>query len=260
MFFDTHCHLDFARFDEDREALLQRCVAAGVERILLPGVTAAGWDGLVRLCRRSRDGVQLLAALGLHPVFMDQHAGRDLERLDSWFKDRPGELVAVGEIGLDYLLPKASWPAQQMLFRQQLQIARKAQVPVLLHVRKAHDQVLKILREQQFTGGGVVHAFSGSEQQAMRYIERGFLFGVGGAITWPRATRLRALMESLPLESLVLETDAPDMKPSFCDDEWNSPLSLPGIAQHLARVKRVSVEQIAEQTLRNMLRLLYADG
>ncbi|WP_243647284.1 TatD family hydrolase [Aestuariirhabdus litorea] len=259
MFFDTHCHLDFPQFDARRDAVLESCARAGIGRILIPGVTAKGWARLIQLCRQRGKAVDLKAALGLHPMFMEQHRETDLEQLRQLLEKRTPEVVAVGEIGLDYLLPPASWPEQQQLLRRQLKLAATASLPVVLHVRKAHDQVLKILRELNFTRGGVVHAFSGSEQQALRYRERGFLLGVGGAISWPRATRLRGLMSQLPLEALVLETDAPDMKPSFAEGQWNSPVHLPGIAGCLAELKNVSVEQIAEQTLRNMLSLLYAD-
>ncbi|MCL6415186.1 TatD family hydrolase [Aestuariirhabdus sp. Z084] len=259
MFFDTHCHLDFPQFDDGRSRLLDDCAAARVDKILIPGVSASSWAGLMSLCAKNDSRVQLMAAVGLHPFYLDQHQVVDLVRLSQLLQQRPEYLVAVGEIGLDYMLPEHGWPMQHHLFRQQLKIAKSEQLPVLLHVRKAHDQVLKCLRELDFDCGGVVHAFSGSEQQARRYIERGFLLGVGGAISWSRATRLRSMIARLPIESLVLETDAPDMMPAFAEGEWNSPLNLPAIAECLAELKKVSVLQIADQSLRNILKLLYAE-
>ncbi len=259
MFFDSHCHLDFPQFDHDRQQVLQRCSDLGVMHILIPGVTASGWPGLLgMLPEGGRHSIKLLAALGLHPMFMADHQPDHLDQLHRVLRGRSSAVVAVGEIGLDYMMPEATWKVQQEYFVEQLKLAKNFDLPVLIHARKSHDQILKLLRQHHFDRGGIVHAFSGSEQQGLRYIERGFYLGVGGAITWPRATRLRGLMSSISLDSLVLETDAPDMVPEFAGGQRNSPEYLPEIAQQLADLRNESVKKIAAQNLRNMHKLLYA--
>ena len=203
---DTHCHLDVAEFDADRDAVLARSRGNGVTAMVVPGVLASGWDGLLALCRQEHG---LYPALGLHPVYLEQHRmDADIRQLeDRLAAERP---VAVGEIGLDYAVAGLDRARQQTLFEAQLECARNAGLPVVLHVRKAHDQVLATLKRIRVCGG-TAHAFNGSQQQASQYRELGFRLGFGGMLTFERSTRLRTLARALPLESIVLETDAPDM-------------------------------------------------
>jgi len=246
---DTHCHLDVAAFDSDREAVLARAHAAGVVAMVVPAITAAGWAGVTTLCS-SRP--MLYPALGLHPLYPAQPG--DLERLERIVQtERP---VALGEIGLDFFDADADRPGQQTLFEAQLALARAADLPVLLHVRKAHDTVLATLRRLRFTAGGIVHAFNGSRQQAQHYIELGFCLGFGGVVTRPRARKIRALAATLPLASLVLESDAPDMPPATHQGERNSPEYLPEILAAVAELRRESGEAIAAATSDNA-RLLF---
>lgn len=248
---DSHCHLDVAAFDADRAEVFARCRAVGVEGWVVPGIEAAGWAALLALARRE-PGVY--PALGLHPMFMMVHRDEHIVELDGLLQSHP-EVIAVGEIGLDYYQPSADRDAQLALFQAQLALARRHHRPVILHVRKAHDDVLAQLRRQQVCGG-VVHAFSGSLQQARQYIELGFLLGMGGALSYQRAQRLRAMVAELPLTALALETDAPDMPLAGRRGERNSPEYLPQVLAVLAALRAEPADVIAEQTTLNLARVL----
>jgi len=248
---DTHCHLDLADFDADRGQVLARCRELGVTRILVPAVDAAGWDGLLDLCR-SEAG--LYPALGLHPVHIDTHRDGDIDALAGRIeRERP---VAVGEIGLDYHLTELDRDRQQALFEAQLAIARDAGLPVVLHVRKAHDAVIATLRRIR-VAGGIVHAFNGSLQQARQYMDMGFGLGFGGTLTYEGSTRIRKLAAQLPPDALVLETDAPDMVVSAHRGERNSPEYLPLCLQALADVRGEDPADLAALTTRNAIDLLH---
>lgn len=248
--FDTHCHLDVTEFDADRAAVLASARAAGVSWQVIPAVTAAGWHGLLTLCRREQG---LYPALGLHPVYLDHHRDDDVFRLEEWVvRERP---VAIGEIGLDFFVEGLDHKRQQALFEAQLAVAEQHALPVLLHVRKAHDQVLQALKRFKLVGG-IAHAFNASMQQAEQYLELGFCFGIGGMLTYERSRRIRELAQSLPLESLVLETDAPDMSPAEHHGERNSPEYLPEVLRTLAGLRHMDEEALAQQTTANAMRVL----
>ncbi len=250
---DSHCHLDFPAFDHDRAKVLQRCRELGIGQIIIPGVVAQHWGRIIQLCRSSHGHTpQLYPALGMHPLFMDQHHDNDLAQLSTMIEsDRP---VAIGEIGLDFYHKESDRPGQQRLFEQQLMIAREANLPAILHIRKAHDQALTTLKQLR-PPGGIVHAFSGSLQQATQYIGLGFKLGFGGMLTYERSTRLRALAQALPLESIVLETDAPDMTVAAHRGERNSPEYLPDCLNALAELRGEPAHLIANQTSHNVQRL-----
>ena len=250
---DTHCHLDVAQFDTDRQAVLQHARSGGVAGIVVPGVEAKGWDGVWRLGAAEPD---VYPAFGLHPVYLEQHRDADLASLESQLADR--RPVAVGEIGLDYFVADLDRARQQSLFEAQLTIARAAGLPVILHVRKAHDQVLAALRRIQVPGG-IAHAFNGSLQQAQQYIDLGFKLGFGGMLTYEHSSRLRALARALPLETLVLETDAPDLVVAQHRGERNSPEYLPYCLAALAEVRGEPAEQVAQQTSANARAVLALD-
>ncbi|MDX1251673.1 MAG: TatD family hydrolase [Gammaproteobacteria bacterium] len=247
---DTHCHLDVTDFDADRDRIIARCRALGIARIVVPAVAAAGWDGLLALCRRAEG---LYPALGLHPLYAGQHLDEHLADLEAWLtKERP---VAIGEIGLDYHEEALDRQRQQFLFEAQLAIARAAGLPVILHVRKAHDPALIALRRVRVRGG-IVHAFNGSLEQARHYIGLGFKLGFGGMLTYERSSKLRRLARELPLESIVLETDAPDMTPAAHRGERNSPEYLVDCLATLADVCDEAPEFLAAQTTRNAREVL----
>mgnify|MGYP001822810035 FL=1 len=242
---DSHCHLDVAEFDADRQAVVQRARASGVHGIVVPGVLAQGWHGLWALCEGEPD---LFPALGLHPVYLDSHQASDIDRLGDWLTDhRP---VAIGEIGLDYYLRELDRERQQVLFEAQLELAQDAGLPVILHVRKSHDQVLATLKRIRVPGG-ISHAFNGSLQQAQQYMDLGFRLGFGGMLTYERSSKLRALARQLPAEAIVLETDAPDMVVSQHRGERNSPEYLPQVLASLAEVRGEAAVDLAAQTSAN---------
>lgn len=255
MLIDSHCHLDAPDFDADRTEVLLRCRKMGVSALVIPGVLAERWDALLELASTEQG---IYPALGLHPVYLANHSSQDLKRLEVLLATR-AEVVAVGEIGLDYFIAGLDRSLQLDLFCAQLKIAQAANRPVLLHVRKAHDDVLAALRKHRVCGG-IAHAFNGSMQQAMQYIDLGFVLGFGGTLTYERAHKLHRLARELPLESIVLETDAPDMAPSQHRDERNSPEFLPEIVAELARIRDESPEQLAGQTTLNVRRVLRLPG
>lgn len=248
---DTHSHIDVEAFHDDFPEVLSRARDAGVIGQVLPGVYRAGWDRLFLLCSQEED---LYPAIGLHPMYLQYHGRQDLDtlRLHAMRK----ELVAIGEIGLDYFVEEANRAAQQELFEAQLGIAAEAGLPVLLHVRKAHDQVQATLRRLRFKQGGIVHAFSGSMQQAEQYLKLGFYISICGTVTYDRATRIRSIAGEIPLQYMVLETDSPDIPPVNHWRQRNCPEYLPEILAALAAIRGEAVENIALQTTNNARNLL----
>ena len=242
---DTHCHLDVEEFAADRPAVLSRARAAGVVAQVVPAIHRAGWKFLLELCGAEPD---LHPALGLHPVYLARHCDDDLDALAAAIAaKRP---VAVGEIGLDWLVEGLDRLHQQQLFERQLAIARDADLPVILHVRRAHDAVLSTLKRLKVRGG-VAHAYNGSLEQARQYLDLGFRLGFGGMLTFERSTRLRRLARELPLEAIVLETDAPDLTVASHRGERNSPEYLPACLAALAEVRGEAPEAVAAQTTAN---------
>lgn len=256
--FDSHCHFDFDVFDEDRDAHWHLLKQFGCAGLIIPGVAVKQWPRLIALCNEKPWGY----SLGLHPYFLDQHREDDLQRLDSACAEQltraegQSKLVAVGEFGLDFMLETSGHRQQVELCRQQFLIASKFNLPVILHIRKAYDEVAAMIRRSGFTQGGVVHAFSGSYQQGMVFIGLGFKLGIGGAMSHPRAKKLRGTIARLPLDGLVLETDAPDMKPAFWQESRNSPLSILLLAQIVASLHQHDVDHVLLSCNQNVLATL----
>lgn len=245
--FDSHCHFDFAAFDADREQVWQQAHHAGVSGLLIPGVSAAQGEGVAAFCHNR----PWRYALGLHPYFLGEHQPQHLQWLEQALQN--GQAVAVGEIGLDRVLATddEQLNLQWQWFRQQTELAQHFRLPLILHIRGMHDEAAAYLRRLQFPYGGMVHAFSGSEQQARAWAELGFALGVGGAMTHPRAQKLRRTLSRLPAEWLLLETDSPDMAPAFWAERRNSPLALPLIGNMLAALLQkapADLAQILDQT------------
>jgi TatD DNase family protein len=247
---DTHCHLDVPEFDRDRNTVIDRARALGVAGFVVPAIHRDGWRRLVSLCRSAPD---LHPALGLHPVYIDRHRDSHVRDLEQWI-EREGP-VAVGEIGLDYWVRDLDRRRQLAIFVAQLTVAREADLPVLLHVRKAHDEVIAALHRIRVKGG-IAHAFNGSIQQARQYIDLGFKLGFGGMLTFEHSRKLRALATALPLDALVLETDAPDMTVAAHRGERNSPEYLPDCLRALAEVRDQDPANVAERTTANARGLL----
>ncbi len=242
---DSHIHLDFEAFNIDREKLIAEADSAGIKRFVIPATTRESW---LRIYQLSEQYPSLSVAYGIHPYFIQKHTLEDCEALDNWIRSHP--CVAIGEIGLDYFLKEID-PQQQMnLFTTQLNIAKKHNLPVILHARKAIDEVTHQLKLAGITRG-IVHSFNGSYVQAERLIEMGFKLGFGGALTYPRATRLQALVKQLPLESICLETDAPDQAASRFAGRRNEPLALIEVLETVASLRETPAEIIAQQTTEN---------
>lgn len=283
LLFDTHCHLDAGEFETDRDGVVADAIAAGVGAILVPAVEVANFAAVKALCAPARfaGGVEPVAALpdsvssaalprlsdgdslrpqkiaiyaawGIHPMYTPQAREQDVATLRRWLsEERP---VAVGEIGLDGYVPGLDMARQEWFLAEQLKLAREFDLPVLLHIRRAQDLVLKHLRRSGVRGG-IAHAFNGSRQQAEEFIKLGFKLGFGGAMTFAGSTRIRALAASLPLENIVLETDAPDIPPAWARGR-NTPATVAKYATVLAELRRQPREFIVETTTQTAFSLI----
>jgi len=251
---DTHTHLDFEMFDDDRAQVIARARNAGVERIVVLGVHAANWQ---RVWQLACDEPSVHAALGLHPVFLEEHQDAHVQQLRDWLERLRGEpkLCAVGEIGLDYYIDNPDIERQQRLLEAQLALAADFSLPVLLHVRRAHAPMIATLKRYKLERSGVIHAFSGSWEEAREYLRLGFRLGLGGAGTWSQAQRMHRVLRQLPLEAIVLETDAPDIPPAGHAGERNSPELLPEICRRLADLKGIDAHALAAASYRNSCEL-----
>ncbi|VVM80471.1 putative metal-dependent hydrolase YjjV [Pseudomonas fluorescens] len=247
---DTHTHLDFPDFDADRSVLLADSRAVGVRKIVVLGVHQGNWQRVWELVQSDPD---LHAAFGLHPVFLDDHRPEHLSELADWLTRLAGhrQLCAVGEIGLDYFIESLDRERQQTLFEAQLQLAADFNLPPLIHVRRSHAAVVATLKRFKLKRAGIIHAFAGSKEEAREYIKLGFKLGLGGAATWPQALRMHRVLGELPLDSVVLETDSPDMAPVMFPGQRNSPAHLPAICTALAGIMAVSPEQLAAASTAN---------
>ena len=242
---DTHCHLDAAEFDADRESVVRRAVSAGVSTIVVPSVDRANFGAVASVCR---EFPQCRPAYGIHPMYVDRAREDDLEALRETLCREPA--VAIGEIGLDGFVEPRDAKSQAWWYATQLKLAREFELPVLLHVRRAVDAILKELRRTPVPGG-IAHAFNGSRQQADEFIKLGFKLGFGGAMTHPRATKLRELAATLPLDSIVLETDAPDIPPEWLGRGRNEPGELRRIAAVLAELRGIDLGEAMDVTSAN---------
>jgi TatD DNase family protein len=252
---DTHCHLDVEAFDPDRCTVIERAYTLGVRRIVIPAIYADAWQRVVDCSKTWPD--RLYYALGLHPVSLARHEFGQLRELETRIDtDRP---LAIGEIGLDFFLRDLDQAAQIRFFEAQLDIAIGARLPVLLHVRKAHDRILQCLKHRHLVGG-IVHAYNGSLPQAQQYLDLGFKLGFGGMLTYERSSKLHALARQLPLSGLVLETDAPDLTVAQHRGQRNSPEYLPYCLTALARVRELDPMVVAAQTTANACAVLGLDA
>ncbi|MBD3587316.1 TatD family hydrolase [Salinimonas sp. HHU 13199] len=253
---DSHCHLDFDIFDSDLHQIIEDAKAAGVSRFLIPGTTPDGWQRQLTLKQKYP---YIDIALGLHPYFPDTLIDRHIDTLEAVLADNQQQVVALGEIGLDSTVEIAMAQQERMLCAQ-LELAQTLHLPVILHHRKTHHLLLKHINALNFKEGGVIHAFSGSEQVARDYIDRGFYLGIGGTITYSRASKTREAVASLPLSSLLLETDAPDMPLCGYQGERNTPAKVSLVAQTLAQLHDTSIDHISEITDGNYRRLFCSEG
>ena len=272
MWIDTHCHLDAPEFDADRPAMRARATENGVRHCVIPAVAAFNLDTVRLLAHAQHDSY----ALGIHPLYVAQAQDTDLQTLEAALATHLNDprLVAVGEIGLDYFVPALQQSPlrerQEAYYRAQLQMAKRHGLPLILHVRRSADRLLKHLREVGQGGHrwrGIAHAFNGSEVQAQAFIALGFKLGFGGAVTFERALQLRHLAATLPLDAIVLETDAPDIAPHWLyttaeqraqgvAQGRNEPAELPRIAEAVAALRGISVDELKAATCHNALQAL----
>jgi TatD DNase family protein len=251
MLIDTHCHLNAAEFDADRDDVALLAFQQGVSGIVIPAVARSTFDSVITLSNKYQ---HCAYALGIHPMYVDDASIDDIEVLKEYVEDN--NPVAIGEIGLDYYVTKDNIVQQTYFFTEQLKIAKQFDLPVILHVRSAIDDVLKYLRRFEIHSG-IAHAFNGSFQQAEHFNALGFKLGFGGAMTYSRASKIRELASKLPLSAIVLETDSPDIPPEWLGAKGrNTPLELNKIAQILADLKQVNVSQVLDITSANALEVL----
>ncbi|MEA9706010.1 TatD family hydrolase [Xanthomonas campestris] len=246
---DSHCHLDASEFDTDRAAVIARAQAAGVMQQVVPAITAASWPGLREACALAPG---LHPAYGLHPIFLDQHRPEHLELLAEWIaRERP---CAIGECGLDFFLDGLDAQTQRHYFDGQLQLAKRFDLPLIVHARRAVEEVIARIKA---VGGlrGVVHSFAGSPEQAQQLWKLDFMIGLGGPVTYPRANRLRGLAAQMPLQHLLLETDAPDQPDAEIRGQRNEPARLRTVLDCIAQLRGEPAEAIAAQTSANARRL-----
>jgi TatD DNase family protein len=258
MLVDSHCHLDAAEFGDAASQLAQQAADNDVRWIVVPAVEAANFSSVANLAANLPNCAY---ALGIHPLYVPQAAPEDLNRLREAVKLAMADerFVGIGEIGLDFFVPELTTDVmrdkQTHFYVEQLKIAREFDLPVILHVRRSQDMLLKHLRRISVVGG-IAHAFNGSEQQAQAFISLGFALGFGGAMTFTRALQIRRLATQLPLSAVVLETDAPDISPAWLHPSVNTPAQLPRIAAVLAELRGQPLAEIAAQTSSNVARVL----
>jgi TatD DNase family protein len=246
---DSHCHLDVDAFDADRDAVLARARAAGVRVQIVPAITMASWPGIRALCQREAG---LFPAFGLHPMYLAAHQPDHLHELERWLeRENP---VAVGECGLDFFVDGLDPDLQRRYFTRQLELAKAFDLPVIVHARRAVEEVIASVRR---IGGlrGVVHSYSGSTEQARQLWNLDFMLGIGGPVTYPRAQRLRRLVASMPIEHLLLETDSPDQPDADWRGQRNEPARLPRIIDTVAELRDEPAQLLAEATAANAERL-----
>jgi len=251
-FYDTHCHFDFPPFQGNETESLAQAAAAGVEKIIVPSIAAEYFQRVVGLAHAHQ---ALYAALGLHPIAIDKHDDQHITELETYLQKKSPKLIAVGEIGLDLYMPSPQFEKQQRILDAQLLLAKRYDLPVILHSRRTHDTLARHLRRHNLPRVGVVHGFAGSLQQAQSFIQLGYYIGVGGTITYPRASKTRAVMAALPLTSLLLETDAPDMPLNGWQGQPNRPERAALVFRSLCELRTESAQEIAFALQHNAQRL-----
>ncbi|MDW3560917.1 metal-dependent hydrolase [Enterobacter cloacae] len=247
-FVDTHCHFDFPPFTGDETQSIERAAQAGIHAMIVPAIEVDRFERVLDLAHRHD---ALYAALGLHPIVIEHHLDEHLDVLDAALQTRENKLVAMGEIGLDLYRDNPQFERQQTILDAQLRLAKRHDLPVILHSRRTHDKLAMHLKRIDLPRKGVVHGFSGSLQQAQRFIELGYKIGVGGTITYPRASKTRDVMAQLPLSALLLETDAPDMPLNGFQGQPNRPEQAARVFTTLCELREEPETEIADALLEN---------
>jgi TatD DNase family protein len=246
---DSHCHLDVAEFAADLPETLSAAREAGINRFIVPAIAFAGWPHLAQLAA-CHHGFH--PAYGLHPMFLPEHSNTHLAALPDWLAR--AECVAVGECGLDFFVPGLESERQEAIFIEQICLSVTFGKPLIIHARKATERVIQLLKRHG-PATGVIHSYSGSLEQARQLVDMGFMLGIGGPLTYPRSTRLRTIVQQLPLQNLLLETDSPDQPMSGEQGRRNEPKKLICVAEALAKAKDISITEVAAETTQNAERL-----
>ena len=266
---DSHCHLDFDEFKECLSPLLSQCAKADIHQIIVPAIHPDNWQKVINLAteqaakkKSTPNHCQIYPSLGIHPWFLNKLNSNHLADLALQVNQHRHDLIAIGETGIDGVIAKQQDNLNQQLefFNFQLQLAKDHQLPVIVHHRQSHQHIMPLLKQYKLSFGGVIHAFSGSYQQAKDYIDLGFKLGIGGTITYPRAKKTINAIKRLPVSSLVLETDAPAM-PLFGQQGMNnSPLKILNIFAALTKIRDENAEELAEQLEKNIQQLFMIDS
>lgn len=249
MIIDSHCHIDFEAFDDDRPEVLNRAWTQGIQKIIVPGVTATTWPRVKSVCDQYP---ALYPCYGLHPYYIEQHSESDLGTLDNWLSQE--HCIAVGECGLDFYLKQLDQSKQLRIFEAQLDLAQKHNLPVVVHSRKATEQVIQCIKSRKGIKG-MIHSYSGSYEQAMQLVKLGFLLSFGGAVTYTRASRLREMVSKLPLDAILIETDAPDQPDLKHHGLRNEPGYITQVIEQISQLKNISAEKLIDTTTQNAQQL-----
>lgn len=261
-FTDSHCHLDFEVFQPAQSELLSQCVQAGIHQIIIPSISPQNWNDVLtcheNVSQHLKRALTLYPALGIHPWYLNKLTPHDLDKLSTTVKQHRNKVVAIGETGIDITIAEKhnNLSQQTTFFDAQIALAQQHKLPLILHHRRSHQQVLKQLKQNNYHQGGILHAFSGSYQQAKQYIDIGFSLGIGGTITYERAQKTINTVKKLPLDSLVIETDAPAMPLSGMQGTHNTPLKLIDIFKCLCELRTEAPEIISDALETNISRFL----
>ncbi len=258
-FTDSHCHLDFSELSNELPQLLSHCLQANIRQIIVPAVSPQKWPQLLELCKNNTSNCQLYPCLGIHPWYLNDLTTEHLQQLEANLTIHQESIIAVGETGIDGLIAKEqdNLNKQQAFFQYHIELANQFSKPLIVHHRRSHQQVIQQLKQSPVNHGGIIHAFSGSYQQGVTYIDMGFKLGIGGTITYDRAEKTIKAIKRLPLDCLVLETDAPAMPLSGQQGQINTPLNLIKIFEQLCLIRNEDKEEIAEEIENNIQQLFF---
>ncbi|MBA6230831.1 MULTISPECIES: TatD family hydrolase [unclassified Colwellia] len=261
-FTDSHCHLDFKAFTakgaSSTVSLLALCAKKNIHQIIVPSVAPDNWESVLALTNNIQEqrlnSCKVFSCLGIHPWFLGGLQQQHLDKLAQKVLENKTRIIAIGEAGLDGVIAKQqdNFNQQNLFFEFQLYLAQRHQLPIIVHHRRTHNEIITLLKQVKIAHGGIIHAFSGSYQQACQYIDLGFKLGIGGTITYPRAEKTIAAIKRLPLSSLVLETDAPSMPLNGFQGENNSPLRIVNVFNKLVELRQESSEEIADEIENNI--------
>lgn len=266
IFTDSHCHLDFDEFANHLPQLLSNCLTSGIHRIIVPATEPDNWLKVIKLCTKNNSGENqaplLLPCLGIHPWFLSKLTQVHLDQLTALTHQHSSDIVAIGETGIDKVIAEKedNLMQQKTFFEYQLQLAKDKHLPVVVHHRRSHHEIIPMLKQSKSPYGGVIHAFSGSYQEAKTYLDLGFKLGIGGTITYDRAVKTINTVKRLPLSAILLETDAPSMPLAGFQGQSNSPLRLVDVFECLKQVRQEPAEIIASQIENNINELFHLPG